>query len=397
MPENLDADTTRIGVVANTSWVRAPARLPAEHSPPTISVGAVVDEARVADAVRAEHAERCLRLVEQAAQELELAKQIGWLDVLEQDYDSLSEAMEWLLHAPEARRAAQALRFVSAMWVYWKMRSNLSEALTWMTRALERTSERTRERASVIGAAGMLAIMQGRYEDAQARLEESWAIYKEVDDAWGQSESLVRLGKLAQKRGLLDAARDFYSQCLDLSRQAGFGLLELSAINNLGLVAYDCGDYDLARALHQECLDRNHTSGNAGGFAWSLNNLAETALAQFDLEEAYVLASDSLQRFHQLRSHGGVAANTMILGEIQWQSRQTPDDREQVVRLFGAAKCLCDAVSMTEAFITTPSYYQILDQARAEMCEDTFEAAWEMGRKVSLDEAVCLAAAVPRP
>ena len=97
-------------------------------------------------AVRRDHADYYLALVETAEPELTGPEQAPWLDRLEAEHDNLRVALRW---AEESGEAEIGLRLVGALGQFWLIRGHLREGREQLTRllGLAGASPRTAARA----------------------------------------------------------------------------------------------------------------------------------------------------------------------------------------------------------------------------------------------------------
>src|SRR5262249_5800564 len=131
-----------------------------------------------ADAVRLTHTDYYLGLAEQADQHMRGPNQKTWLNVLRADQDNLRAALDWSYAQHDVERA---VRLSKALWGFWNVRGDWSEARTWYERMLGLTtlSEHARLRAQALRGAGMTAYVQSEFSKARAWLEESVAIWRQ--------------------------------------------------------------------------------------------------------------------------------------------------------------------------------------------------------------------------
>ena len=153
-------------------------------------------------AVRVGHRDHYLALAEEADPKLKGAEQAEWLRRLEEEHDNLRAGLEWSLAEAETRGS---LRLCGALQRFWWTRGHLTEGRQWCTRVLRKAGaeERTRERAYVLNAAGVLSYHQGDYPAARALYEESLAIGRELGDRSGIAGSLGNLGNVASIRATI--------------------------------------------------------------------------------------------------------------------------------------------------------------------------------------------------
>jgi predicted ATPase len=107
-------------------------------------------------AVRVRHRDYYLALAEEADPKLRGAEQAEWLRRLEEEHQNLRAGLEWSLAEAET---GGGLRLCGALQRFWWTRGHLIEGRQWCTRVLCKVGaeERTRERAYVLNAAGVLS------------------------------------------------------------------------------------------------------------------------------------------------------------------------------------------------------------------------------------------------
>jgi tetratricopeptide (TPR) repeat protein len=168
-----------------------------------------------------------------------------------------------------------------------------------------------------------------------------------VDDKPYVALALNVLGEILRMNGDYEGAREIYEECLALCRETGNRRREGMMLVNLGYVAQHQGDYELAEAYFKE----------------------ETILfGELGLKYFVVLS---------IADHAGPAA-----------ARCQP---ERAVHLLGASAALSEAMGVTQQLVDQVEIDGYLADAREQLDEAAFQAAWEEGRAMSLEEAVAYA------
>jgi predicted ATPase/DNA-binding CsgD family transcriptional regulator len=198
------------------------------------------------------------------------------------------------------------------------------------------------------------ALQTGDDAGAQPLCAESLTRIRETGDAWGISASLAQLGNLALRRGDHAAARVHYEEGLVLRRRLGDAFLIAQASSALAEVARECGDFPRAEALCAECLALFRQLGSRRDVALVLDDLAGLAA---------------------LQGHAARAA-----------------------RLFGTAGALLAATGAVLEPADRARSARDEAMARAALGGDTFEAEWERGRLMTLEQVlVDIGGAAPAP
>ena len=339
------------------------------------------------EAVRKRHRDYYLALAEEAEPKLKGAEQTAWLQRLEEEHENLRAGLAWSLAEAET---GGGLRLCGALQRFWLMRGHLSEGRQWCTRVLCKAGaeERTRERANVLNAAGLLANYQADYPAARALLEESLAIRRELGDRLGIAGSLHSLGTVDCDQGDYPAGRVLLEESLAIRRELGdrFGIA--ASLNNLGNVALYQGDCPAARALYEESLAIRRELGDRFSIAMSLGNLGNVALDRGDYPAARALHEESLAIRRELGERWGISYSLEGLAAVVASLR----DSLRAARIWGATERLRAEIGTPLPPNERSGYDRCVAAARIASGDDAaFDSAWQEGRALRLDEAIELA------
>ncbi len=228
------------------------------------------------EAVRHAHARYHLQLATEGYSHLYGADEQdwGWYARLEQDHENLQAALHWLL---ERKEAELALRLCNVLWWFWLVQGHLSEGCAFLEQTLGASEEVAKaERAEALNGLGLLLVNKGDNEQAERRLEESLALYRELGD----------------------------------TVNTGWPLL------NLGLATMSRGEYTKARLLLEESLAIFSEIGARDGRAYSLCHLAEVYSEQGEYSKARASAEESLALFRELEDTVGICEALLILARV---------------------------------------------------------------------------------
>jgi len=184
---------------------------------------------------------------------------------------------------------------------------------------------------------GTINLMQQKFDLGKTYLEDSLALYRQINIEQGTARALHLLAVIATSQGDLDTARTYYEESLATRRRLGDRQSVASTLNNLGWIAELEANYDRARFYYEECLTTFRQIGNRHSIANTLTNLGfvyltlgqlqkanETlreALAISNALEAKVLVLEILVGFaraNYLLGDAGYAAQ--LIGTVQVQS-----------------------------------------------------------------------------
>jgi predicted ATPase/class 3 adenylate cyclase len=338
-----------------------------------------LEESGETEAVRRQHGQFFLALVETAEAKLVGAEQGAWLDRLEGEHDNFRAVLAW--SQTEAEDGEIGLRLAGALWWFWWLRCHWTEARNWLAGVLTRSggSGCTAGRAKALEGAGLFA---SDWEVGRRLGEQSVAVFRELGDKLGLASSLRTLALRLEENDDA-AARLCYEESLAICQEAGDRRGEMLSRSMMGSPAHLEGDVD------EEAVAFCREVGNQWNLGWLLLNLGHRAKQQGDRERAYERYKESLAIFRELGNQSGVIYNMESLAMLPG-AQQEP---ERVARLFGAAATLRDAISADD--FSSPDaradYERRVSTIRAALGEEAFAAAWEAGRAMSLEEAVRVA------
>jgi predicted ATPase/DNA-binding SARP family transcriptional activator len=381
-------------------------------------------EAGEAESIERQHAYFFLALAEAAEQELRGAQQAVWLNRLEQEYDNVRTALAWSQAALD--RAEIGLLIAGALWWFWLLRGNLSEARASLGGLLARTAMHapTVARAKALYVAGLLAgtqsdfaparmlleeslalgqaledkhaiayarnglgfvaWLQGNYLAARVLLEDSLALLQGLGHTWDIAFALSRLGDIDLYLGDYARAVAALEASLALVRQVGDNVLLGYTLLSLGYAARLQDDNARAAACYEESLARFRALSTTWGIAAVLHFLGYVLRTQGDNVQAAVCFSESLTRYWKMGHKEGTSLALTGLAGVYSEMGQTV----RATRLFGAAEALRETIGLSQQSDERAIYDRSVAAVRAQLDAVAFAAAWAAGRALSVEQAI---------
>jgi tetratricopeptide (TPR) repeat protein len=393
------------------------------------------------------HGEWSLSLAEAAEPKLMGPEQREWLERLEREHDNFRKSLSSSLDAGSGVSSPMTLRLCGALLCFWWTRGYLTEGLSWCRLGLAAAGaqERDRARTKVLNGSGALSSMQGDYPSARACFEQSLEIDRELGNLKGIASSLNGLGNVAQSQGDYAAARTYHEQSLEIAQEIGDRQGIANSLGNLGNVAVDQGDYTAARTYHEQSLEILREIGDRGGIANALHGLGNAAISQGDYTAARTYHEQGLEIAQEIGDRQGIAnslgnlglvaaeqsdyaaARTYheqsleiaqeigdrqgiayslegvaeLAGKLALEALTTEDtaisqermrtDLWRAARLWGAAKALREQIGAPLSPQDQERQDQVVAEARERLGGAEWEAAWNAGSKMTIEEAVTLA------
>jgi predicted ATPase len=382
------------------------------------------------EAILQQHAAYYLALAEEADPHLRGAQQQLWHAVLEAEIENLRAALQWWI---DRGQAEAGLNLAGALGWFWYQHSYLSEGRSWCERLLALPPPArpargyTVARGRALFAAGVQALQQGDFMQARAWHEEGLRLAREADDAWGVAWSLQGLGhtfartsqvgvareylqeSLASWRGLgyrwgeafslnwlanaayqegdLDTAHEYYLQALAIRRDAGDAFSTANTIEYLGRIRRVRGEYAAARELFEESLALHRGIGDrrgGQGVGKAHLGLGRLACAEGDDAAASMLLLEALRLFRRVMDRSGTT-------DVLEATAVVATHRGHMLlaaRLLGAASRLRDQMGQPLAGPERADLNAALSAIQAELGDNSFGVAWDMGRALAIDAAI---------
>jgi predicted ATPase len=287
-----------------------------------------------------------------------------------QEYANLKAALQWIV---EQHEGESGLRFILALWDYWKYAGDLNEGRQFAQLILEQTADlRLPIRARVLRLAGWLAHdvrdtttmqmafqashdlagelndpigtglalhglgelarLRGLFGQARAHIDQSLKLFNELDNRKQIAWSLDLLGRIALSQGSLAAAREYFQQSLASFRAIDSNTGVSTTLAHLGQSLYYAGQIDQAKNLLEECRALNRAAGqcHSSALALALDCLSEIAACQADQEQAAELNARSMQSSREAGYNWCVELASFSAG---WMALHAADLDEAACRL----------------------------------------------------------------
>jgi tetratricopeptide (TPR) repeat protein len=328
------------------------------------------------------------------------------------------------------------------------MEKDLDRSITGIMHALDllRKAGDTYLIADHLWALGYMNFARGDFAQARANAEECLARYREAEDFSGEGATLKLLGKLdlisgnphqaaamfgeaqscfnvpgnrfyavdsMSEQAIVAMSEGNYSQAIQLSEAVlAWGIkmneksMMLEAINWLGWEAWALKDYDQATRQCEKSLalarEVQPTPFIDMARIFAQYILGRVALSQGEYPRAYVYLKNLLlslegknETFWVLgapnfgpKGNAYLAINALgVLASAQRQARRA-------ATLFGAQAELYEWQKNLLSLAERDEYEQALASTRAALGEKAYKAAWEEGRRMTLDQAVGYATAL---
>lgn len=315
------------------------------------------------------------------------------LDRLAAEDANVRSALIWL---EDQEDYADFAAMAAALSGYWHAFSRLSEAATWIGRALATPGEIPRsERARLLVAFGILSGFQGDMAAAERANAEALPMSRDAGDPLDLAMALTSYGAARNHQGayadaaeLLEEGRTVAASIVDSRQRAA---MTGRALANLSLTARGNGNFALAISLCETALE---------GYRGFLFDLAETRVFMDLAGIAHARGDLPLMVKHcqtcldQTGERGDMRVVWIALAGIAGACSAW-DQPAAAVLLYAASEAVRERVGLTKSLQSDRSDTENdLARLRGVMGHGQFAATWAEGRTLSLARILELAASV---
>lgn len=335
------------------------------------------------------HAEYFAAQAEGAAPELHGAQQNDWVLHLRAERDNMRIALKRAIkeHVPEC--VEPGLRMVGVLGEFWMYEGDISEGRIWTTRTLEYVDEIPPTLLpTLLNTAGMLAFAYGDYDQGAVWNSEALALSQEQGDSSNEAWAFFWLG--AHSMGHPDQIASGVKLCeagLALFRQLDDKQGIAWALNVLGELARLNDDYEGASIAYEESLAVGQETGDKRRVAIALVNLGYVALHQGDYLRAEAVMKKGLTLLSGLKTKYHMAITLPMLAGPAVAKGQL----KRAATLLGAADSSFEMLGASPQPADQVEAERFAADARERLGDAAFEAAWDEGQAMSLEEAVAYA------
>jgi predicted ATPase/DNA-binding CsgD family transcriptional regulator len=334
------------------------------------------------EAMRRRHAEYFVEWAEAAEPEFRRAGYERWSRLFALELENLRAALEWSLSGGDV---ALGVRLAGALGLFWYGNGYHVEGRRWTQRLLERLDEAPRAtHPKFLISAGHMAFLY-ELDAARPLFMRARDIAREVGDQLHEAWALALLGYTMLPEP--EAATPVVEESLALFRDLGHEPGMAQALNILGEIARYNGDDARARRAYEECLAVCQRTGERRRIVFIFENLAYIAMHGGDVERAGALGRQGLQLACEMDHRLEMAKTLPILAWVMGMSGQP----ERAIRLLGASDSALERMGAFHQLNDKREVDAMIAAVRAQLDEAAFQAAWDEGRTLTLEQAVALA------
>jgi predicted ATPase len=332
--------------------------------------------------VQVRHARHFFGLAALAEGQLNGSRQLEWLERLGRAQDNLRAAWS---RVADLGLLGPALRAAGAIWRFWQLRGQFSEARATFERLLALPGAPAADRGKALIGAGGIAYWQGDFESMARYYRGARELAESAGDLGLLADALYNESYIPFLEGDVDAARSLLTRALDLYRQTGNAIGMAEAESSLGFSHFFNGELQAAIPFQERAV-RTYRAANAQWqLSESLLGLSGMHARAGDWRGAVATMRESLRLARALAVDVGVA---MI---VEWAGASAAwvGDLERGARLLGKADEMKQGLGAAapSQLVQTGAHRS---RARDALGEDRYEQLRSEGAGLSTDDAIRL-------
>ena len=341
-------------------------------------------EAGETDELARRHALYYLTLLEEAEPNLARTGHKEWFGRLDLERANLRRAMAWTIENGES---VLALRYTVALWRYWRQLGEFAEGRRWSDAALAMSGKTPVSlRAKALWATGALAFPQADHRRMAELAAEGIELARRSDDPMDLRNLLTIEGMVAMCQGRYNDALEPFDKCIDICRPLGKSWQLATSYLNLGTALLHVGRIDAAEATLQEGLRLYHELGDDIFAARVTNIRAQASLVRHDIEGASGLARDARLVVAEQGERQGIAEGLEVLAAVAAAGAE-PD---RAATLSGAAAATRETIASRPTFEVAITG-RFVETVQRTVSQERWQESWEAGRALSTEAAVAYA------
>lgn len=342
------------------------------------------------EAVRARMREHYLSLAHRGEQAWLGPDQAGWFARMSLEHANLRAALELCLG--ESGDVEVALELAGTLWFYWVGAGHLAEGRHYLERALgsERAPGAGAATVKALWVLGYVAVLQGDLPAGISLLIRCRALARVEGDVAAEAYAVHRLGCAALIGDHHPRAAVLFTEAL--ARYSALGELNSNVLMGwveLALTAAFAGDLDRAVDLCEQARDLCDEYGERWARSYAVYVLAFAAFTRGEGHGATSLARECLATSHSFHDLIAVVLSMELLALCA----ATDGRAEHAARLQGAAGRIWKTVGIPRfgSAHFSAAHRECRELARSVLGERGYQAAYERGARLGLDEAVARA------
>ena len=342
-------------------------------------------EAAETEQIMRRHALHYLTLSEEAEGHLVRAGHEVWFRRLDVERANLRRGIAWTIEHGET---VLALRYTVALWRYWRQLGEFAEGRRWSDAALALPGEAPASlRAKALGASSALAFRQADHARMAELAAEALELAHQSEDPLDLRNARTVEAMVAMCQGRYEDALEPYREAVAICRRLQLTWQLGTSYLNLGTALLHARCLDDAVGMLDEGLRVFRELGDDIFAARVTNTIAHAALARRDLARANQFARDALMAAGKHQEREGTADGMETLAAVA----AAHGHPKRAATLAGAAAALRETIAYQPAPFEGAITRLFLQSARSNVSQQHWHRWWQAGGALDADRALAFA------
>ena len=268
------------------------------------------------------HLNSFVDLAQQAKIGLLSVEQVHWVQRLEADLDNIRSALDRSCQNPQLLETG--LQLANALGWFWNIGEHDLEGIRWLNRLLMLAPETLDlgTRAQSHFFLGFLQWFLADYANATPNINRSLHLWQTLSNATGLAYANIIHTHLRRVHGQLSN-----QDCMTLIEVSAQTFREMDddwglsiALGRIGSIALDAKDYDRAMLNYEEAYAARHRAGLTRSWAGALANLGFAAMCKHDFDSALKYSEQAVVFGKQYNSTIALMTALCNLGHIHYRN-----------------------------------------------------------------------------
>jgi predicted ATPase/DNA-binding XRE family transcriptional regulator len=336
--------------------------------------------------IRNLHLAYFLDLAEKADRELRGRDQLEWLRRLDLNRDNLRGALDWAIETKQTKFALQLARELH--W-FWFVKGDHTEGRQWLGRviALPDSAIYPEAYAEALTQIGHHSWVQIGSEESRPYVERALTYAQEHSDKHNLARALAHLGLALITEGDFASGKSTLEESKELFQQVRDKWGHAHVVIALGFAAFKQDDQAAALAFHEEALTEFQQIGERYFEAVAFRYIGIIKLRQGDVAGGMTALQKALILAQEIDSKYEIGVALYWLGE----AAKYIGNPSHAVRLYWAAKGVFISIGAWSQKKDETEFENDLAPCRAMLSEAAFEEAMELGRAMTMEQAIAYA------
>ena len=337
--------------------------------------------------IRARHFKYFLGMVQREESNLFAAE--SSIDQTEVEIDNLRAGLTWALETDSEgsyseERTGWALELMTDVWPLWLSRGYISEGNEWMKRLLAVHTAPSPARARALTLAADFARYHGNYTGQVVLIQEALALARQLGDKQRIAWALMEMGLVERDLRQYSKAIPLLSESLALFRSLDQNLWVYRTCFLLAETYISDENPEAARPLWENGLELSRVENDKWHIAWGLEGVGHLERLEGHFEKARQLYTESLHLKVSVMDKAGITYGIEAFAQLAASQNQF----QRAVVLWGAGEKLHQALNLLLPPSREKIYTSLMFEARSQLSEAEFEAAWADGQAMNMQQAI---------